>query len=47
VNGAAIDAGRWFFGGSSTLLPLAFMIGVMVLSALVLDRRLRSGEGGS
>ncbi len=45
VNGAAIDAGRWLFGGSTALFPLAFLIGVIVLSALVLDRRLRSGEG--
>ncbi len=45
-NGSAIDAGRWFFGGgSSAAAPLVFMIGVIALSGLVLDRRLRSGEG--
>jgi len=45
-NGSAIDAGRWFFGGGSTAAaPLVFMIFVLAFSALVLDRRLRSGEG--
>ena len=46
LNGSAIDAGRWFFGDSA-LASLVFMVGVMVLSALVLDRRLRSNEGAS
>ena len=45
LNGSAIDAGRWFFGESAAVAPLVFMIGVIALSALVLDRRLRSGEG--
>jgi len=45
IYGSAIDAGRWFFGDSSAFSSLGFMIGVMALSALVLDRRLRSGEG--
>ena len=45
LNGSAIDAGRWFFGDSAAVAPLVFMIGVIALSALVLDRRLRSGEG--
>lgn len=47
MNGSAIDAGRWFFGGAagdSSLTSLAFMMVVMVVSALVLGRRLRSGE---
>jgi ABC-type transport system involved in multi-copper enzyme maturation permease subunit len=45
IYGSAIDAGRWFFGESAATASLIFMIGVMALSALVLDRRLRSGEG--
>jgi len=45
LNGSAIDAGRWFFGESAAVAPLVVMIGVIALSALVLDRRLRSGEG--
>jgi ABC-2 type transport system permease protein len=45
LNGSAIDAGRWFFGESAAVSSLVFMIGVIALSALVLDRRLRSGEG--
>jgi len=44
LNGSAIDAGRWFFGDSAAVAPLVFMIGVIALSALVLDRRLRSSE---
>jgi ABC-2 type transport system permease protein len=44
LNGSAIDAGRWFFGDSA-VTSLVFMIGVMALSALVLERRLRSIEG--
>ncbi len=45
LNGSAIDASRWFFGESAAFSSLAFLLAVMVLSALVLDRRLRSGEG--
>ncbi|HLE69112.1 MAG TPA: ABC transporter permease subunit [Vicinamibacteria bacterium] len=44
LNGSAIDAGRWFFGESAAVAPLVVMIGVIALSALVLDRRLRSSE---
>jgi hypothetical protein len=44
VNGAAIDAGNWFFGGPLDFTPLAFVAFVLLVSALVLDRRLRSGE---
>jgi ABC-type transport system involved in multi-copper enzyme maturation permease subunit len=46
LNGSAIDVGRWFFGDSA-LSSLVFMVGVMALSALILDRRLRSNEGAS
>jgi len=45
IYGSPIDAGRWFFGDSAAVASLGFMIGVMSLSVLVLDRRLRSGEG--
>ncbi len=45
LNGAAVDAGRWFFGDSGAVPSLVFMIFVLALSALVLDRRLRSSEG--
>jgi ABC-2 type transport system permease protein len=45
LNGSAIDAGRWFFGDSAAVASLVFMVGVIALSALVLDRRLRSSEG--
>jgi hypothetical protein len=45
LNGSAIDAGRWFFGDTRDLAPLAFTIAVIALSAVVLERRLRSGEG--
>jgi len=51
VNGSAIDAGRWFFSDSSAegspFASLSFMIAVMVVSSLILGRRLRSGEGPS
>jgi len=45
IYGSPIDVGRWFFGDSAAVASLGFMIGVMSLSVLVLDRRLRSGEG--
>lgn len=45
LNGSAIDASFWFFGASAAPGTLAFLLAVMVLSAFVLDRRLRSGEG--
>ena len=45
LNGSAVDAGRWFFGDSGAVPSLVFMIFVLALSALVLDRRLRSSEG--
>jgi ABC-type transport system involved in multi-copper enzyme maturation permease subunit len=51
LYGSPIEAGRWFFSDSSAdgspLASLSFMIAVMVVSSLVLDRRLRAGEGTS
>ncbi len=44
LNGSAVDASLWFFGASAAPGSIAFLLGMMVLSALVLDRRLRSGE---
>ncbi len=45
LNGSAIDASFWFFGASAAPGSLAFLLAVIVLSAFVLDRRLRSSEG--
>jgi ABC-2 type transport system permease protein len=44
-NRSAIDAGQWFFGESAAFGSLVFLLAVMVAAALVLERRLRSGEG--
>ncbi|MGH9319769.1 MAG: ABC transporter permease subunit [Vicinamibacteria bacterium] len=47
--GSAVDAGYWFFddtaGGEGPFYSVMSMVFVMVLSAWVLNRRLRSGEG--
>jgi ABC-2 type transport system permease protein len=45
LNGSAIDAGSWFFGDSGAVPSLVFMIFVLALSALILERRLRPSEG--
>jgi ABC-2 type transport system permease protein len=45
LNRSVMDAGGWFFGESGSFTSLAFPIAIIVLSALVLLRRLRSGEG--
>jgi hypothetical protein len=45
-NGAAMDAGSWFFGDSTfQISSLVVVVTVLAVSAFVLDRRLHSGEG--
>jgi ABC-2 type transport system permease protein len=45
LNGSAIDAGTWFFGAAAAPGSLVFLVAVMILAAIVLERRLSSGEG--